>query len=106
VHQESTAFLREALKEPFYGKTVTVTHHVPTFQNFPEEYKNNTLHEGFVVECSSLINKAKIDYWVFGHHHSNIPEFSVGSTHLVTNQLGYVKRHENKDFKLDACFEV
>jgi len=35
------------------------------------------------------------DYWIFGHHHNNIPDFSIGKTRLLTNQVGYVRYDEH-----------
>jgi hypothetical protein len=45
-----------------------------------------------------LIEGAPIDYWIYGHHHHNTPEFSIGKTTLLTNQLGYVGYGEHKGF--------
>lgn len=72
-------------------KTVVVTHHVPTFLNYPEQYKGDALNEGFAVELFDLIEATKPAYWIYGHHHVNIPAFKKGETQLLTNQLGYMK---------------
>ena len=82
------------------------THHCPTFLNYPEQYKGDALNEAFAVELFDMIESSNIDYWVYGHHHSNIPEFTIGKTKLVTNQLGYVQHYENEFFKTDKCFEL
>jgi hypothetical protein len=37
-------------------------------------------------------------FWIFGHHHCNLPDFQIGSTILTTNQLGYVKFNECPGF--------
>lgn len=46
-----------------------------------------------------LIEPSGVDYWIYGHHHQYIPEFEIGRTRLVTNQLGYVKYSEHHGFK-------
>jgi hypothetical protein len=52
-----------------------------------------------------MIKPSRIAYWVYGHHHTNTPEFAIGNTHLITNQLGYVMRNEQHLFKTDKVIE-
>jgi hypothetical protein len=49
-----------------------------------------------------MIEKSDIDYWVYGHHHYNTPEFIVGNTRMVTNQLGYVGYDKADYFQKDS----
>jgi len=74
-----------------------------TFLNYPAQYKGDVLNEAFAVELFDWIESSKINFWVYGHHHSNTPEFSIGKTKLITNQLGYVQRNEHKLFEADKC---
>jgi predicted phosphohydrolase len=101
LHQNSLDFIGGELNKPFEGKTVVATHHVPTFLNYPEMYKGSVLTEGFAVELFDFIQDSNIDYWIYGHHHSNVPEFVIGKTQMLTNQLGYVIQNENREFKND-----
>ena len=105
LHEESLKFINQELivKKPY--ETVVVTHHVPTFLNYPEKYKGDVLNDAFAVELYDLIEKSKIDYWIFGHHHQNIPDFKIGNTILVTNQLGYVKYNEHLQFMNNQVIE-
>ena len=82
------------------------THHVPTFMNYPEQYKGDVLNEAFAVELNDLIVTSDIDSWVYGHIHSNSPEFSIGKTKLLTNQLGYVQFGEQSLFETTKCVEL
>jgi hypothetical protein len=75
-----------------------VSHHVPTFFNYPQKYSDSKINTAFASEQGALIESSKIDHWIFGHHHSNIPDFSIGKTMLHTNQLGYVKYGENQGY--------
>ena len=77
------------------GKTVVVTHHVPTFLNYPEQYKQSSINQAFGVELSDLIEASNVNAWIYGHHHANIPRFKIGNTEMLTNQLGYVKYGEH-----------
>jgi len=36
------------------------------------------LNEAFAVELFELIEDSGPDYWIYGHHHNNIPDFSIG----------------------------
>jgi predicted phosphohydrolase len=105
LHEECLTFIEKELNETLTENTVVISHHCPTFLNYPEQYKGDLLNEAFAVELYDLIHSSKIDYWVFGHHHSNVPEFSIGNTKLVTNQLGYVQRNEHGQFETDKCFQ-
>lgn len=102
LHKNCVIFLRDILEANFDGKTVVVTHHVPTFQNYPPEYKSDFLNEAFATDLDSLILDTKPGYWIYGHHHRNIPEFKIGETTLLTNQLGYVQADEHYWFKRDS----
>lgn len=98
-HQDCKDFLISALSEKNDCKTVVITHHVPTFFNYPEKYKGDAVNEAFAVELYDFIENSSIDYWIYGHHHNNTPDFEIGKTWLITNQLGYVKYNEHKGFK-------
>ena len=99
LHEESMAFIQNELKGVKDEKVAVFTHHCPTFLNYPAQYKGDVMNEAFAVELYDLIEASNIAYWVYGHHHSNIPEFSIGSTKLITNQLGYVQRYEHQLFE-------
>jgi predicted phosphohydrolase len=97
-HLDAIDFLQEELNKTHDGKTVVVSHHVPTFFHYPERYKTSPLNEAFAVELFDLIEKSPIDYWIYGHHHSNTSDFLLGKTALCTNQLGYVEYNEHRGF--------
>ncbi len=101
LHSDSLDFIKKELAQKNTGKTVVITHHVPTFIDFPSQHKGSVLSEAFAVELFPLIESSQIDYWIYGHHHSNTQDFSIGNTVLVTNQLGYVRNEENQNFCLD-----
>ena len=106
LHSESLLFLTAELEKPFPGKTVVMTHHLPTLINYPEKYKGNVLNDAFAVELFDLIEAKGPDFWIYGHTHFNTPEFEIGKTKLVTNQLGYVKYGEHSQFQNDFCLEI
>jgi Calcineurin-like phosphoesterase len=77
---------------------IVLTHHVPTLMNYPEKYRGDVLNEAFATEMNDLIERSDIDYWLYGHTHCNTPDFNIGNTQMLTNQLGYVQYGENEHF--------
>lgn len=106
LHTQSVNFLKDALSKNNSMNTIVVSHHTPTFYNYPDKYKGDPINEAFAVELFDLIENSKINYWIFGHHHQNIQSFTIGNTKLLNNQLGYVKYHENPDFKGDSIISI
>ncbi|NCI51311.1 metallophosphoesterase [Sediminibacterium roseum] len=97
LHLKSLGFLQSSWEEPAH-KTTIVTHHVPTLQNYPPQFLGNAINEAFASNLDELIMSSGADYWIYGHHHANIPPFKIGDTTLVTNQLGYVRSKEHVKF--------
>jgi predicted phosphohydrolase len=106
LHAESLVFIQNELNTVSEEKIAVFTHHCPTFLNYPEEYKGDVLNEAFAVELFDMIESSKIDYWGYGHHHTNTPEFTIGNTKLLTNQLGYVQRNEHWLFETNQVIEI
>ena len=106
LHAESLAFLEKELASEFDLKKVVATHHVPTLMNYPEQYKGDMLNEAFAVELFDLIEATAPDCWIYGHTHGNTPDFEIGKTRMLTNQLGYVKYGEHHDFRNNKSLNV
>jgi len=106
MHDESIQFITNELQHKNEGKTIVVTHHVPTFLNYPEQYKGDILNEAFAVELFETIESSAVDYWIYGHHHNNTADFTIGNTRMLTNQLGYVQHNEHKFFNKSNTFTV
>ncbi|MEN8201998.1 MAG: metallophosphoesterase, partial [Bacteroidota bacterium] len=105
LHRENLEFIEKALSNKNEDKcTIVATHHIPTFLNYPEKYRGDTLNEAFAVELFSFIEEYVPDYWIFGHHHSNPESFKIGNTRLLTNQLGYVRYREYYNYSNSATF--
>jgi predicted phosphohydrolase len=106
LHNQSLRFLENAFKEKGAEKNIVITHHVPTLYEYPAKYRNSPLNGAFVTELYDLIHDSGAAYWIYGHHHFNIPEFMVGTTTMLTNQLGYVHHKEHYKFNGKAVIEV
>ncbi|MDD3740812.1 MAG: metallophosphoesterase [Bacteroidales bacterium] len=106
VHSECLKFISAELVKLKDDKTIVLTHHIPTYLNYPERFKNDILNDAFAVELFDLINESGPDFWIYGHHHQNIPDFTIAKTQLINNQLGYMKYNENIEFNRAAIFEL
>ncbi len=106
LHSQSKEFISQALQSDVTGKTVVITHHVPTLLNYPEKYRGDPLNEAFAVELNDMIQPSGVEYWIYGHHHQNIPDFTIGTTKLITNQLGYVRYDEHLAFRADKTLVI
>lgn len=106
VHETDLQFIKTEIAKPTNNKRIVVTHHVPTFQHYPPQYINSEINCAFATELYDVIEKSNIDYWIYGHHHSNIADFKIGNTNMITNQLGYVKQNENLLFSREKIIEI
>ena len=53
-----------------------------------------------------FIADSRIDVWIFDHSHAN-NDATIGSTRIVSNQMGYVYYGEHlQDFKGDKFIEL
>ena len=106
LHSDCINFLKPELERAFEGKTIVVSHHMPTFMNYPPKFKGDVLNDAFAAELSVLIERTQPQYWIFGHTHGDIPDFEIGKTKLLTNQLGYVKYNEHAAFRNSVCINL
>ncbi len=119
LHQESVQFLNGAL-EPNQSKitvnspsqdaelvkNLVITHHLPSFSNFPKKHQNDPINAGFASNLDHFILKMVPNAWIYGHHHSNIQPFLIGKSKLFTNQLGYIKYKEVPGFNRSAIIKL
>jgi len=104
IHQEAVLFLRNAVKANNSHNQIVVSHHVPTALCMADEFKNSRINGAFVAELHDFIYDSKIDYWIYGHSHRNMPAIDINGTKMLCNQLGYVQYGENKTFDSQAHF--
>jgi predicted phosphohydrolase len=106
LHSNSLTFLKNAVAKSSAQSKVVVTHHVPSQLCNPPEYKISPINNAFVSEQYNFIYDYNIDYWIYGHHHANMPEVEINGTKLLTNQLGYVHLGEHHSFRTSAIIEI
>ena len=93
-HEKCQDFIKRSVAESTAEHIVVVTHHLPTMAVVAPEHKSSLLNSAFATELGNFIADSRIDAWIFGHSHANI-DATIGNTHIVCNQLGYVYYREN-----------
>ncbi|MCY4031680.1 MAG: metallophosphoesterase [Hyphomicrobiales bacterium] len=104
-HKESVAYLKKTLAEDFDGKTIVVTHHLPSETACFPDYRppHDYLNPFFASNLDDLVAGSGADLWVFGHTHSS-HDYKIGNTRMVCNPRGY--HNENKYFNSGLVVEV
>lgn len=95
-HEQCKQFITESMVKSKAEHIVVVTHHAPTLQCVAPQHQGSTLSSAFAVEMGNIIANSKIDYWIYGHSHTNI-DAEIGSTKIVANQLGYIAHGEQRN---------
>ncbi|OWQ86162.1 metallophosphoesterase [Roseateles aquatilis] len=108
------AWLREALAQPFDGRTVVVTHYAPSLRSADPRYGLTPGTAGFCNSLDELLPFA--DFWLHGHLHcmnDYVVESATGPhgdvphrCRVVSNPLGYAHKGEQADFRPDLIIEV
>lgn len=106
MHEKSVRFIEDAVKESTAKHIVVVTHHSPSLLTIATEHLTSPLRSAFASDLHYLMEDGRIDYWVYGHSHTNI-NCRVFNTEVVCNQLGYVEHNgQMAGFRLDKYFEI
>jgi acyl-coenzyme A synthetase/AMP-(fatty) acid ligase len=85
---------------------MVISHHVPSFLNYPKKHQNDPINACFASNLDDFIQKTTQNAWIYGHHHANISPFLIGKTTLYTNQMGYVKLKEAAGLDRNATITV
>jgi predicted phosphodiesterase len=85
-HRRSLNWLESRLAEPFFGKTVVITHHAPSALSIADNSELIAASYGSSLE--DLIRANPIHLWIHGHTH-NCVDYTIGETRIVSNQRGY-----------------
>jgi predicted phosphohydrolase len=106
LHRDCLRFVQSAVADAVNSDTLVITHHVPTFMHYPKQFKGSIINEAFATELYDYIEQSPTNAWIYGHHHSNTPEFTIGKTRMLTNQLGYVRKREYYGFRTDVVITL
>lgn len=105
LHRASVSWLAAELAKPYAGKTVVITHHLPSGQSVAPRFKAEPLSAAFASHLDHLVEKA--DVWIHGHTHDNF-DYRLGKCRVVCNPRGYISARgiENPSFIPDLVLEI
>lgn len=108
LHRTAVEYLQSELATPFDGKTVVVTHHLPSMRSVSDRYKEELTSAAFASNLDALVGQA--DVWVHGHTHDSF-DYLHGKCRVLCNPRGYpVNRitgeYENPGFNSQLIVEV
>lgn len=95
-HQESRRGLNARLAEPFEGKTVVVTHHLPHRRSINRMFDRHPLNPAFASHLPGLVT-APVDLWIHGHTHCSC-DYVTDGTRVLCNPRGYGPADFNRQF--------
>lgn len=107
LHEASVAWIEKKLKrEAFDGKTVVVTHHLPSARSVAERYIDDPLSACFATNLDHLLGHSAI--WIHGHTHDTF-DYMVNGTRVLCNPRGCQLNNgnaENMDFNPSLIVEI
>jgi predicted phosphodiesterase len=96
-------WLRGALRQPFVGNTVAVTHFAPSLHSADPRYGLTPGTAGFCNALDDLLPMAQV--WLHGHLHSP-SDYMHRGCRVVANPLGYARKNEQADFRPDLLIQI
>lgn len=91
LYRENKSDMIKILDEDFSGKTVVVTHHLPSRElvsaRFTSKFSDG-INGGFVGACDDIFEKYSPALWVHAHTHDSI-NTKIKNTQVVCNPAGY-----------------
>ena len=107
LHKESIAWLEKKLKcEKFDGKTVVVTHHLPSKKSVADRYIDDSLSACFASNLDYLLGHSAM--WIHGHTHDSF-DYMANGTYVICNPRGYqlhTGSQENIGFNPSLIVEI
>lgn len=104
-HKASREFLESEFARPFAGKTVVITHFLPSSGSISPRFAGSPLHAYFCSEFRELIERHQPALWVHGHTHDSC-DYQIGRTRILCNPRGYVGHELNPDFDPEMVAEI
>lgn len=103
-HLAARDFLLRELSREHAGKTVVLTHFLPSPQCCDTRFRGSPLNPYFATDVEGLV--ARADLWLHGHTHASVDRVIQG-TRVVCNPRGYSRTFglsENPDW--DPAFRI
>ena len=107
LHERDICFLKQNLSMEFDGKTVVVTHHLPSMLSVEDRFKENILAACFASHLDELMGGSAL--WIHGHTHDSFDYQHPNGTRVICNPRGYMMPNggmENSRFLPDLVVEI
>lgn len=89
AHAKARRWLESELAKPYPGKTVVMTHHLPSESCIPPNWIGDYKTPAYASNMNELIGSdIAPDYWFFGHTHAS-QDRVLGRTRFICNPRGY-----------------
>ena len=105
LHNASREWLQARLDEPFDGKTVIVTHHLPSSRSVSTRFSANPLSPAFASDLESMMDGERVALWIHGHSHT-ASDYDVKGTRVLCNPRGYPRERSTTGFQPDLVVEL
>lgn len=100
---ECQDWLRHALRTPFDGTTVAITHFAPSLRSADPRYGLVPGTAGFCSQLDELLPHAQL--WLHGHLHAP-SDYVHRGCRVVANPLGYARKNEQSHFTDSGTIEI
>jgi predicted phosphodiesterase len=100
LHRKHRQFLYS--QETRAGKTVFITHHLPSYSMINAKYIDNPINCAFASDTLHTV-PVKPDVWICGHSHTAFNDI-IDGVHCVMNPIGYPG--ENKNINWGAYISI
>lgn len=88
IHREQKGIIDRALKVPFDGVSVVVSHHMPSYRLCHPRFGTD-INGGFASNCEDILAYDHAPaLWIYGHTHDS-HDGTMWKTRLVSNPAGY-----------------
>lgn len=88
LHIDALNHIWAALREPFSGAKVVVSHHAPHPMSLPSQNFGSLDHCFASDLTATLLRPDAPDLWIHGHVHKS-SDYVIGKTRIVANPMGY-----------------
>jgi hypothetical protein len=97
LHKNMKTKLIEHLKVPFDGKTIVITHHMPSYRLCHPRF-GDTINGGFASNCDEIFSSEHAPAaWIGAHSHDSM-DLMLGKTRYVANPAGYYTETNRSGF--------
>lgn len=108
LHCVDAAYIRQRLAEPYDGRTVVLTHHMPHPDCTPPVYAGQDANYLFACGADAfngiLHSEQAPDLWICGHTHHAF-DIQIGQSRIVCNPYGYEWEQGRNGFQWDLIID-